>query len=165
MNLSPRQFEDTGLLDTVRELLERYELAPERLCLEITETAVMVDAERALTLLGELDELGVNLAIDDFGTGYSSLSYLKRFPIDILKIDKSFVEGLPADAEDFAIVGVIIKLAESLGMEVTAEGIEKPEHAAALLELGCERGQGWLYAKALPPEEFTAMLHSALPAS
>ena len=165
VNLSPRQFEDTGLLDTVRELLERYELAPERLCLEITETAVMVDAERALTLLGELDELGVNLAIDDFGTGYSSLSYLKRFPIDILKIDKSFVEGLPADAEDFAIVGVIIKLAESLGMEVTAEGIEKPEHAAALLELGCERGQGWLYAKALPPEEFTAMLHSALPAS
>src|SRR5207302_2152457 len=108
--------------------------------------------------LNRLDALGVTLAIDDFGTGYSSLSYLKRFPVDILKIDRSFVDGLPDDADDLAIVTTIVHLADSLGMTVTAEGIETEAHAQALVELGCRRGQGWLYSKAVDASVLDDML-------
>jgi EAL domain-containing protein (putative c-di-GMP-specific phosphodiesterase class I) len=118
----------------------------------------MSNAEVALGILNRLDALGVALAIDDFGTGYSSLSYLKRFPVDILKIDRSFVDGLPADSDDFAIVSTIITLAQSLGMTVTAEGIETEHQADALIALGCGRGQGWLYSRAIPAAEIDALL-------
>ena len=116
----------------MQDALERSGLAPERLCLEITETALMRNPEVASATLERLDALGVELAIDDFGTGYSSLAYLKRFPVDVLKIDRTFVMGLPADAEDTAIVRSVIDLAGALGMTVTAEGIEETEQATAL---------------------------------
>lgn len=151
VNLSPRQLEDPDLVDLVGSALARYGLDPHNLCLEITETALMTDAEASLAVLQRLDALGVALAIDDFGTGYSSLSYLKRFPVDILKIDRSFVDGLPVDDEDAAIVSTVVSLALSLGMTVTAEGVETPEQADTLVGLGCGRGQGWLYSRAVPP--------------
>ena len=161
VNLSPRQLEHPDLIDQVRDVLQRHDLDPRNLCLEITETALMANAEAALGLLNGLDALGVSLAIDDFGTGYSSLSYLKRFPVDILKIDRSFVDGLPHDTEDHAIVTTIITLAAALGMTVTAEGIETEEQADALLALGCDRGQGWRYSKAVPASDFDSMLSPA----
>lgn len=163
VNLSPRQLEHPDLIDQVRHVLGRHHLEPKNLCLEITETALMANAEAALGLLNGLDALGVSLAIDDFGTGYSSLSYLKRFPVDILKIDRSFVDGLPYDPEDHAIVTTIITLATALGMTVTAEGIETEVQADALLALGCDRGQGWLYSKAVPTADFDVLLAGAEP--
>ena len=121
----------------------------------------MANAAQSRELLLQLDGLGVGLAVDDFGTGYSSLSYLKQFPVDVLKIDRSFVDGLPDDGEDAAIVTTIIRLAESLGMEVTAEGIEHQRQADRLVEMGCRRGQGWLYAKAMPEGEVLGFVTAA----
>jgi diguanylate cyclase (GGDEF)-like protein len=158
VNLSARQLDDADLAEQVQAVLERTGLDPGRLCLEITETALMADAEASRLLLESLDALGVSLAVDDFGTGYSSLSYLKQFPVDVLKVDRSFVDGLPGDGEDLAIVATIIRLAESLGMDVTAEGIETPEQATTLTELGCTKGQGFLFARPVPIEEFRASL-------
>lgn len=158
VNLSPRQLEQPDLVDQVRGILDTAGLDPRRLCLEITETALMSNAEAALATLTRLDSLGVTLAIDDFGTGYSSLSYLKRFPVDILKIDRSFVDGLPVDSDDLAIVDTVVHLAASLGMTVTAEGIETREQSDALVALSCVRGQGWLYSPAIPAEEIDQRL-------
>jgi diguanylate cyclase (GGDEF)-like protein/PAS domain S-box-containing protein len=158
VNLSARQLDDAGLADEVRRVLAETGLPPERLCLEITETALMADAEASRELLESLDRLGVSLAVDDFGTGYSSLSYLKQFPVDVLKIDRSFVDGLPGDAEDSAIVSTIVRLAESLAMDVTAEGIETFEQAETLTAMGCTKGQGFLYARPMPVDEFRRVL-------
>jgi len=161
VNLSARQLDQPDLIARVSEALERSGLPPSRLCLEITETALMANAAQSRELLLQLDGLGVGLAVDDFGTGYSSLSYLKQFPVDVLKIDRSFVDGLPDDGEDAAIVTTIIRLAESLGMEVTAEGIEHQRQADRLVEMGCRRGQGWLYAKAMPEGEVLGFVTAA----
>ncbi len=120
--------------------------------LELTESAVMSDAEANIATLRDLKALGVRLAIDDFGTGYSSLSYLKRFPVDALKIDQSFVVGLGDDAGDAAIVGAVITLAHTLGLRVTAEGVERAAQLACLRGLGCELGQGFYFGEPLPPE-------------
>jgi EAL domain-containing protein (putative c-di-GMP-specific phosphodiesterase class I) len=158
VNLSARQLDDADLADQVRSVLERTGLDPGRLCLEITETALMADAEASRLLLESLDALGVSLAVDDFGTGYSSLSYLKQFPVDVLKVDRTFVDGLPGDGEDVAIVSTIISLAESLGMDVTAEGIETVEQADTLTAMGCTKGQGFLFARPVPIEVFRAGL-------
>jgi len=158
VNLSARQLDDRRLAEQVCEVLDRSGLDPSRLCLEITETALMADAEASRSILEALDSLGVSLAVDDFGTGYSSLSYLKQFPVDVLKIDRSFVEGLPGDEENRAIVATIIQLAESLGMDVTAEGIEKTEQAELLTQMGCPRGQGFLYARPMPAADFERLL-------
>jgi EAL domain-containing protein (putative c-di-GMP-specific phosphodiesterase class I) len=158
VNLSARQLDRPELIDDVRAALERTGLPAERLCLEITETALMRAPELAATTLAGLDALGVELAIDDFGTGYSSLAYLKRFPVDVLKIDRTFVTGLPGDAEDAAIVRSVISLAGALGMSVTAEGIELVEQADALHELGCDRMQGYLFSRPMPPEQLTQLL-------
>lgn len=155
VNLSARQLDHPELVSLVAGVLEQTGLPPGNLCLEITETALMSDAERAKDLLTELDELGVWLAIDDFGTGYSSLSYLKRFPVDVLKIDRSFVDGLPGDAEDLAIVTTIVSLARTLGMQITAEGIETEAQAQVLTELGCPRGQGFHFARPMAAQELT----------
>ncbi|NLA35314.1 MAG: EAL domain-containing protein, partial [Actinobacteria bacterium] len=162
VNVSPRQFEDVTFIDHVESTLRRAGLPPHCLCLEITETALMHDAEAAIAILHRLDALGIQLAIDDFGTGYSSLAYLKQFPVDILKIDRSFVMTLADDPQDRAIVQTVINLAQSLGMDVTAEGIETVEQAEVLNELGCRRGQGWLYSKAIEPEALDEMIWAAL---
>lgn len=158
VNLSARQLDDPKVVTQVRDVLERSGLDPARLCLEITETTLMTDAEASRAILEGLDDLGVSLAVDDFGTGYSSLSYLKQFPVDVLKIDRSFVDGLPGDDEDVAIVSTIIRLAESLTMEVTAEGIESPDQAALLTEMGCTRGQGYYFAKPMAAADFETLL-------
>ena len=162
VNLSARQLDEPDLVATVSSALELAGLPPSRLCLEITETALMANAEDSRRLLVALHELGVTLAVDDFGTGYSSLSYLKLFPVAVLKIDRSFVDGIPGDAEDTAIVTTIVRLAESLGMDVTAEGIETAEQAATLTEIGCHRGQGFHYARPMPPDDFTACIEAGL---
>lgn len=158
VNLSARQFEQIGLADMVAGALATTGLPPHRLCLEITETTLMTRAESALTTLNQLRELGVSLAIDDFGTGYSSLAYLKRFPVDTVKIDRSFVVGLPDNRFDLAIVQAMLGLTRTLGLDVVAEGVEHPAQAEVLRKHGITRVQGWLYAKAMPPDDLEAMI-------
>lgn len=162
VNLSARQLDRPGLADEVAAVLAVTGLEPRRLCLEVTETALMQDADLGLAALGELHRVGVRLAIDDFGTGYSSLSFLKRFPLDVLKIDRSFVDGLPDDPEDVAIVTTILGLARSLGLAVTAEGVETEAQREALVDLGCSRAQGFLFSEAVPPEQIESLLGDSL---
>jgi diguanylate cyclase (GGDEF)-like protein/PAS domain S-box-containing protein len=150
VNLSARQFQHPPLVDDIARVLRESRLDPGRLMLEITESIAMRDAASAARILAELKGLGVRLAIDDFGTGYSSLSYLHRFPIDVLKIDRSFVARLGGERNDAAIVEAVIALARGLNMEVTAEGIETSEQLARLEALGCDRGQGYYFARPLP---------------
>jgi EAL domain-containing protein (putative c-di-GMP-specific phosphodiesterase class I) len=131
--------------------------------LEITESVAMHDADSTVRTLDRLKMLGIKLAIDDFGTGYSSLSYLKRFPVDALKIDRSFVDGLGDDAQDTAIVQAIVALAGSLGLAVTGEGIETETQRRHLAATGCARGQGYLFSKPVPAEALEALLREPLP--
>ncbi|MDQ3494532.1 MAG: sensor domain-containing phosphodiesterase [Pseudomonadota bacterium] len=158
VNLSTRQFEQARLVDMVAAALRDSGLAPERLCLEITETTLMARAEAALDMLRQLRSLGASLAIDDFGTGFSSLAYLKRFPVDTLKIDRSFIEGLPGSSVDLAIVGAVFGLARSLGIEVVAEGVERLEQEHTLRHLGVTRVQGWLYGAAMEQQDLVRKL-------
>ncbi len=153
VNLSARQFADEALVDAVAGALAETGLNPGRLELEITEGAAMQDPTRAAAVLSRLKELGVGIAIDDFGTGYSSLSYLRRFPIDRLKIDRSFVGGMSGDA---ALVRAIVVLGHSLDLQVVAEGVEHPAQLEALARLGCDAYQGFLAAPPMSWEEFTA---------
>lgn len=149
VNVSARQFDENCLVQDVTTALSESGLAASRLCLEITETTLMRDLDRALDVLQQLRKLGVSVAIDDFGTGYASLVYLKRLPVDVLKIDRSFVEGIPDGATDTAIVRAVVGLAESLGMEVIAEGVERQSQQDSLEVLGVRRMQGWLHGKAM----------------
>ena len=158
VNLSARQLDLPALVSDVATLLARTGLQPRQLCLEITETALMRDVDMALRVLTDLHRVGVSLAVDDFGTGYSSLSFLKRFPLDVLKIDRSFVDGLPDDHDDMAIVTTIMQLATSLGLTTTAEGVETREQHAALIALGCPSAQGYLFARPVTAEQFAALL-------
>jgi diguanylate cyclase (GGDEF)-like protein/PAS domain S-box-containing protein len=153
VNLSPRQFQQPDLVGTVRHALLDSGLEPRRLKLEITESLAMQDADATARTLGELRTLGTKLAIDDFGTGYSSLSYLKQFPLDTLKIDRSFVTGLGRDTQDSAIVRSIIALARSLDLGTTAEGVETETQYEHLQALGCDLGQGYLFGHPAPPED------------
>jgi EAL domain-containing protein (putative c-di-GMP-specific phosphodiesterase class I) len=154
VNLSARQFHDGAIVETVRANLEESGLPAHRLELEITESAVMVNVEEAIGIMQGLRDLGVSLAIDDFGTGYSSLSYLKRFPINTLKIDKSFVQDLHKGRDDAAIVDAIISLAGSLELDVVAEGIENGGQLAFLIQRGCKEGQGYLLGKPMSAAAF-----------
>jgi diguanylate cyclase (GGDEF)-like protein/PAS domain S-box-containing protein len=149
VNLSVKQLQSETIVDDVRTALEASGLPPSSLVLEITETVMMADTDLAVSRLQDLKELGVLLAMDDFGTGYSSLSYLSRFPVDILKMDRSF---LAATDEKTELAGAIISLGNSLNLNVVAEGIELPEQMTALLDLGCELGQGFLFAKPMNDE-------------
>jgi EAL domain-containing protein (putative c-di-GMP-specific phosphodiesterase class I) len=150
VNLSRRQLISPHLADEVRTALSLSGIDPHRLILEITESVLMEDPERAALALAELREMGIRIAVDDFGTGYSSLSHLQRFPVDILKIDKSFIDPLiNPDTGSSALVTAIIGLAESLGLEVIAEGIEHESQLHRLVELGCAQGQGFLMARPL----------------
>lgn len=154
VNLSGRQFKFGNIVTQVQRVLAESGLPSHRLELEVTESVAM-DAEQGMVqMLKELRDLGVELAIDDFGTGYSSLSYLKRLPVQVLKVDQSFVAGLPGDSDDAAITTAIVSIAKSLGLKVVAEGIETDEQRAFLLAQGCDFGQGYLFSKPLPAEAF-----------
>jgi EAL domain-containing protein (putative c-di-GMP-specific phosphodiesterase class I) len=158
INLSARQFCDDGLADEVRTALGAAALESGALEVEITESVLMGDPERAQRMLQRIHALGVRIAIDDFGTGYSSLAYLKRFPAQTLKIDRSFVSGLPADRDDAAITQAVIAMAHSLNMEVVAEGVETAEQLAFLRSHGCNEVQGFLLSHPLAPEQLAALL-------
>ena len=150
VNLSARQFADPNLPDLVAGALRRFGAPPSSLSLEITESTLMEHAEGTMVALHALKDLGVRLAIDDFGTGYSSLTYLKRFPIDVIKVDKSFVDGLGRDAGDEAIVATVVELAHTLGMQAVAEGVETERQLRRLRELHCDVAQGFLFSRPVP---------------
>lgn len=153
VNVSPRQFRDEGFAATVKAVLESTKLPPERLELEITETLLMKDQEQSQRMLAELKAMGVHVAIDDFGTGYSSLGRLKRYPIDTLKIDRTFTSEIGANDDDNAICTTIIGLGHLLGMSVTAEGVETEEQLRFLAAHGCDCIQGYFFAKPMPPDQ------------
>ena len=152
VNLSPREFLDKELARNVGGVLAESGLEPSLLELEITESLAMQNAELTRSTLRDLRGLGVRLAIDDFGTGYSSLAFLKEFPIDTLKVDRSFVKDLDRDPGAATIVAAVIAMARTLGLQVVAEGVERPEQLRVLRELGCDRAQGYLFSPALWPE-------------
>lgn len=158
INLSPRQFRDSGLVDRVAATLERTGLPPEKLELEITESGLMDETDNVVELLHRLKALGVSIAIDDFGTGYSSLSYLKRFPLDVLKIDQSFVRGIPHDQGDVSICSAIIAMAKSMRLNIVAEGVETAEQLAFLKSRECDVAQGFGFSPPLSRKDFDAYL-------
>lgn len=162
VNLSARNLHDETLSNQVSNLLNYWKIAPEKVCLEITETAMMTDPEHAKRLLDGLDNLGVRLSIDDFGTGYSSLGYLKKLPVDELKVDKSFVLNMANDESDASIVRATVSLAHDLGLEVVAEGVEDQASQDALSRMGCEYIQGYHIARPMPHDELTAVLIAAI---
>ncbi len=156
VNVSPRQLTDPGFVHTLSELLSTHGLPPRCLGLEITEGAMV--EERTLMTVAALSQLGIALAVDDFGTGYSSLGYLRRFSVDTLKIDQSFVRGLTIDPKDAVLVKAIIAMANSMRLRIVAEGVETEAQRALLARFGCPRYQGFLFAPALPAEDFAARL-------
>jgi diguanylate cyclase (GGDEF)-like protein len=160
VNLSVKQFNQAGLVENISRLLADSKIAPRCLKLEITETAFTENIEAAVGLLKQLRNLGVQLSIDDFGTGYSSLSYLQRFPIDTLKIDRSFVSQMIENEENFQIVRTIVSLAQNLGMDVVAEGVETEEQLALLRQLDCENGQGFFFSNPLEASELDEFIAS-----
>ena len=154
VNLSPRQFLDPGLVDSIRQVLDETGMPPTLLELEITESVMLHDIETAVRKLMEIRKLGVRLAVDDFGTGYSSLSQLKRFPIDALKIDRSFISGIPTDKDDMAITEAILSLGKTLGVTLVAEGVETIEQQTFLQRHACHEMQGFYFSRPIPPEQF-----------
>jgi diguanylate cyclase (GGDEF)-like protein/PAS domain S-box-containing protein len=158
INLSPRQLKVGGLAHTIEKTLTRVALEVHTLALDITEGFLLKASEDTARTLDDLKKMGIRLDLDDFGTGYSALSYLKDFPVEGVKLDKSFVAGLGGDAAGTALVHKIIEMCHALGLEVLAEGIETPEQAALLKEMGCDLGQGYYFARPLPGEEFADLL-------
>ena len=152
VNLSSRQLAQPDVVAEVAEVLAATRVAPTSLIIEITETTLMRDTEATLAKLRDLKALGIRLAVDDFGTGYSSLGYLRRFPFDVLKLDKSFVDGVAAAPEDAALCHAVIRLGEALKLTVVAEGIEAYEQAVELHRLGCDLGQGYYFARPMTAE-------------
>jgi EAL domain-containing protein (putative c-di-GMP-specific phosphodiesterase class I) len=159
VNLSARQLQDPELSDWIAATLEETGLPANRLCIEITEGSAMQDAISTTAILHALRALGVRLALDDFGMGYSSLGYLQRFPLDTIKIDRSFVSGLQTSSGSVAIVRAVTALAHALGMDVTAEGIETEEQRRQMDAVLCDQGQGYLFAHPLQPDEWIELLH------
>lgn len=160
VNLSPRQFRRGKLVDIVQSALDDAGIAPERLTLEVTESIIMQNPDEARELLCELREMGVRVAIDDFGSGYSSLAYLKLFPLDTLKIDRSFISPLPDDSDSAAIVEAVVAMSRKLKLTVVAEGVETSGQASFLRNIGCDIAQGYLYSRPLPPEMVPAALRA-----
>jgi len=158
VNLSARQFVQEDLLSKISGIIDEYHIKAENLELELTESLIMPNTADILETLNALKERGVTIAIDDFGTGYSSLSYLKRFPIDVLKIDQSFVFDLGEDAENTALVTAIIVMAQKLHLKVVAEGVETPEQLYFLTQHGCDYIQGYLFGKPIPAKLFQTLL-------
>jgi EAL domain-containing protein (putative c-di-GMP-specific phosphodiesterase class I) len=152
VNVSARQLAEEKLPETVENILLETGLDAARLCLEVTESLLIEDPEASIKTLTRLKQLGLQIAIDDFGTGYSSLEYLRRLPVDCVKIDRSFVRGLPDNGEDQAIVNAVIELGHALSLSVTAEGVETREQLGNLQAAGCDTAQGFLFWRPEPPE-------------
>jgi diguanylate cyclase (GGDEF)-like protein/PAS domain S-box-containing protein len=157
VNLSPRFMRQAEVVTEVTAVLRETGVDPRCIQLEITERSALTDLETTCAQLHQLRALGVRVAVDDFGTGYSSLSYLKQLPIDVLKLDKSFVDGLEGGAADLAIVQAIVTMGHALGVKVTAEGVERQEQAARLRDLGCDAAMGWLWSKAVPAHQLASI--------
>src|SRR4029077_18344220 len=160
VNLSPRQFQDDHLLHDIDDVLRETGMPAHLLQLEITESMVMLNVSRAIKVLDAIQSRGVRLAIDDFGTGYSSMSMMKQFPIDTIKIDRSFVRDLPNDSEDQAIAQAIISMGKALGMTVIAEGVETIEQQTFLRNHACDEMQGFLFSKPLPARQMAELLRA-----
>jgi len=158
VNLAAGQFANDATVPYVESTLRKFGVAPENIGLEITEGTVMGDPNKAVASLRRLKDIGVSISLDDFGTGYSSLSYLKRFPIDVLKIDKSFVDDVTTNSADAAIALSVISLAHNLNMRVIAEGVETREQVQFLTERGCDEMQGYYFSRPVNAESFTALL-------
>ncbi|HEV7798253.1 MAG TPA: EAL domain-containing protein, partial [Pyrinomonadaceae bacterium] len=154
----PRHFQQPNLVERIAQILKETGLDPRFLELELTEGSIMKDPDQAIGKLHELKAMGLKISVDDFGTGYSSLSHLKRFPIDTLKIDQSFVRDINTDSNDAAIVAAIIDLAHALKLNVVAEGVETEEQLDCLRGLGCDEVQGYLFSKPLTVDAFTELL-------
>jgi diguanylate cyclase (GGDEF)-like protein/PAS domain S-box-containing protein len=157
VNLSPRYMRQGDVVADITSVLRETGVDPRTVQLEITERMALTDLDTTCSQLHQLRALGVRVAVDDFGTGYSSLSYLKQLPIDVLKLDKSFVDGLEGTPADLAIVQAIVTMGHALGVKITAEGVERAEQAARLRELGCDSAMGWLWTAAVPPEQLGAL--------
>ncbi len=155
INLSPRQFQDSNITSFISQTIDKYQVNPAQIELEITETLSMSNLNNTLRILNELKSLGVSIAIDDFGTGHSSLAYLKKFPINILKIDRSFIMDITTNEEDKIIVNTIIIMAHSLGFLTVAEGVESIEHVNMLEEMGSDIAQGYYFSKPISKDDFT----------
>ena len=162
VNVSARQFRTPGFVDQVRDVLAETGARPDWLLLEITESLVLHDAEQVWADLRELRRMGVRVAIDDFGTGYSSLSYLSQMPVDVLKIDKSFIDDILHSKQQMALVETIVSLARTLDLLVVAEGIELDGHRQALVEMGCPYGQGYLFSKPVTAAEIGERLTASV---
>jgi len=160
VNLSPSQFRQGNIVAMIREALDDARLEPRFLEVELTETTVMTDPEESIAILERLSEMGVLVSVDDFGTGYSSMSYLRRFPIDKLKIDRSFINEVMSRPDDASIVRAIVSLAHSLRLKVVAEGVESPAQLEFLRTIGCDQYQGYHFSKALPAVQFEALVRS-----
>ncbi|MGH6952946.1 MAG: putative bifunctional diguanylate cyclase/phosphodiesterase, partial [Alphaproteobacteria bacterium] len=161
VNISPRQFRDSSLASTIAAALDDAGLPPECLALELTEGTLMEDTQVGHATLSRFRDMGLYVAIDDFGTGYSSLSYLKRFPIDALKIDKSFIRDLATDSEDAAITTAMIGLAHNLRLDVIAEGVETVEQMEFLKANGCDAFQGYVHSRPMPADMLAPLLRSS----
>ena len=162
VNMSSRLFSKKNVVEIISETLEKTGLSPEYLGIEITESVIMQDVKSTITKLKQLHDMGICLSIDDFGTGYSSLSYLKLFPIDFLKIDRSFVFNITSDSTDAAIAASVILLAHSMELKVVAEGVETSEQLELLRGQGCDYVQGFLFSKPLAAEEFVPFFEPLL---
>jgi EAL domain-containing protein (putative c-di-GMP-specific phosphodiesterase class I) len=162
VNVSMRQFADEGFVDLVAETLEATGLPPSALSLEVTESMLLDDVDHGIRTLRELKELGVRLAIDDFGTGYSSLAYLRRFPVDVLKIDRSFVEHLGTEPEEAAVVAAIVALGNALGLGVVAEGVETALQVDELRNLGVSGAQGFYFARPARADDIRGWIERAV---
>ena len=161
VNLSTRQLLEPDLVPRVAEVLRESGLDPAALTLEMTEGSLMQDLELTAAKLGALKDLGIGLALDDFGTGSSSLGHLRQFPIDVLKIDKSFVDGVVhEDSDESVLVRAIVELARTLRLGSVAEGIESPDQVTALRRANCTRGQGYLFGRPMPPDDIESLLRS-----
>jgi len=160
VNISARQFREKNLVQVVAKILAEAGLDPKYLELEVTESVIMHDAHNAIADLQAFRDMGVKLSVDDFGTGYSSLSYLKRFPVDRLKIDQSFVRDINADADDAAIAQAVVTLGHTMNLRVIAEGVETPEQLGFLRSNQCDEMQGYLFGKPMPAHEFGNLLQS-----
>lgn len=158
VNISSRQFAQSDLVAEIRQILEETGIDPGTVRLEITESVTMFNVEQTIQVLSQLQNLRVRLSIDDFSTGYSSLSYQQQFPLDILKIDRSFISGMDQSHESLQLVQTIMNLAKNLGMDVVAEGTENAGHVSRLKSLGCEFGQGYFFARPMGDSDIERLL-------